>query len=623
MNVRFFAGTKKQYLNIEKHNQQALYFCEDTQELFWGDLCLSDGIRVVPTIDDLPELINAADGVVYYIAKTRNAYTLSPDRTGWLQTIYAPVRDASTVAENEIYNTVTTVGAVRDIEASLRQYIDDKTINNSSSVNSISFAGTQMTEVDGIFTIDRASALSALGIKLPNVLDSGTVDVATESYVDDAIASIPKPDLTNYYTKLEADSTIAEAIAEIDISNKADIDHKHPEYLTSHQDISGKADIGHIHDDLYDARGSAEAVKNDLLNGAGSAYDTLKELGDLISTNVDTITALEKIAANKADKEHNHLEYLTSLPEHIHEEYLTELPEHTHSLGDIVDYVAPEIPSVEGLASEEYVDNAISAIEVPSLIGYATESYVDSAVASIPKTDLSNYYNKAEVVDAITSATNTKADSVLFTKNIFVNNPIGTFDLGDNLKDFTLVELFTKLLGLTDDPNENPDIPEDPEDPVIPEGIIEEIVAKNIPMYSVNSSGEVVKISYDAVIDYTSETAALLPQESGFYQIKDNSGEVLESGYQELTIDNPDVPYIIALPIGIDFNTMVTVQTYDTLEGNWKNDFLNLSSDYDEISALCGELGVDISNIDTTKYTILADLESGPSGKIHRFIITE
>lgn len=47
-------------------------------------------------------------------------------------------------------------------------------------------------------------------------------------------------------------------------------------------------------------------VKNDLLNGAGSAYDTLKELGDLIDDNVDAIEALEAVAAGKANASHTH-----------------------------------------------------------------------------------------------------------------------------------------------------------------------------------------------------------------------------------------------------------------------------------------------------------------------------
>lgn len=47
---------------------------------------------------------------------------------------------------------------------------------------------------------------------------------------------------------------------------------------------------------------SAENVKNELLNGAGDAYNTLKELGDLINENVDAIDALETIAASKASQ---------------------------------------------------------------------------------------------------------------------------------------------------------------------------------------------------------------------------------------------------------------------------------------------------------------------------------
>lgn len=54
------------------------------------------------------------------------------------------------------------------------------------------------------------------------------------------------------------------------------------------------------------ANSEAAKVKNELLNGAGGAYDTLKELGDLIDDNQDAIEALEQVATNKADKVHTH-----------------------------------------------------------------------------------------------------------------------------------------------------------------------------------------------------------------------------------------------------------------------------------------------------------------------------
>lgn len=68
------------------------------------------------------------------------------------------------------------------------------------------------------------------------------------------------------------------------------------EYITT-EDIS---------EVLSEANAYADSIKDDLLNGAGDAYDTLKELGELIDENTDALEALEVIATNKADASHNH-----------------------------------------------------------------------------------------------------------------------------------------------------------------------------------------------------------------------------------------------------------------------------------------------------------------------------
>lgn len=70
-------------------------------------------------------------------------------------------------------------------------------------------------------------------------------------------------------------------------------------------DASAKLTEAKTYADTVSATAAAK-VKNDLLNGAGGAYDTLKELGDLIDVNVDAIDALEAVAAGKADKSHTH-----------------------------------------------------------------------------------------------------------------------------------------------------------------------------------------------------------------------------------------------------------------------------------------------------------------------------
>ena len=90
------------------------------------------------------------------------------------------------------------------------------------------------------------------------------------------------------------------------------------------------------------------------------------------------------------------------------------------------DLNALNIPSVEGLASETYVNEKVAAIEIPSTEGFATkedlnalnipsveglasETYVNEKVAAIeiPEVDLSNYYLKADV-DALLAEMNAK-----------------------------------------------------------------------------------------------------------------------------------------------------------------------------------------------------------------------
>lgn len=167
-NVKFYSGTRAQYDSIVSHNPLALYFCDDTGELFKGDICLSDGIRVVPTRADLPEISCAADGIVYFIAETKSGYMVSPNRAEWLQTIYAPVTDAYTIPEEEMYTTVTTVGAVRDIEKKIYERIEEVASNGLS----------KLTPIDGTISIlDTADGSKSIGVAIVPNIDNALVAV--------------------------------------------------------------------------------------------------------------------------------------------------------------------------------------------------------------------------------------------------------------------------------------------------------------------------------------------------------------------------------------------------------------------------------------------------------------
>ena len=97
---------------------------------------------------------------------------------------------------------------------------------------------------------------------------------------------------------------------------------------------------------------------------------------------------------------------------------------------------------------------------------------------------------------------------------------------------------------------------------------------------------------------------------------------VIESGYQEMQVDNGDVYYVIALPKDIDFTSMVSIRVYDMLRNIWTDTSLDMTNNTETIAALCDEVGIDISHIDTSVYTIWA-LEDVPTGSKLRFIINE
>lgn len=126
--------------------------------------------------------------------------------------------------------------------------------------------------------------------------DDSTLSSA-KTYIDDEIAKIK-----------DGNTTVKEA----DHATSADTATSAYSATKAEQDASGnviestyetKADA---QTKLDEAKAYADSIKNDLLNGAGEAYDTLKELGDLIDENVDAIDALETVASNKADKDHEH-----------------------------------------------------------------------------------------------------------------------------------------------------------------------------------------------------------------------------------------------------------------------------------------------------------------------------
>ena len=180
------------------------------------------------------------------------------------------------------------------------------------------------------------------------------------------------------------------------------------DYVTK-SELQAKLDALNINIDL-----SAYATKEELTNAINSIYLSAYAL----KTEIPSLDGYAKTTEipSKVSQLENDSNYLSSIPE----EYVTEtelnakgyLTEHQ----DLSAYaLKTEIPSLNGYATTEYVDNAIANVPsggnvdlsnyytkaetnalIPSTDGLATTQYVDQAVANIPTTDLSNYYTKNE-----------------------------------------------------------------------------------------------------------------------------------------------------------------------------------------------------------------------------------
>jgi hypothetical protein len=155
------------------------------------------------------------------------------------------------------------------------------------------------------------------------------------------------------------------------------------------------------------ADNAANTVKNDLLNGAGEAYDTLLELGELIDNNTDAIDALNKLAATKTDK-------TTTV--------------NSKALGQNIVISMNDIPvsDSDNTTSKNYVDTEISNLK------------------SYANTEISSEYKRATQKESEIDA----AIELLDTNKMDKENPVGTGSFSLNRKDKSTVGDYSVTTGL-------------------------------------------------------------------------------------------------------------------------------------------------------------------------------
>lgn len=272
-----------------------------------------------------------------------------------------------------------------DTQLSMKANIEDiPTVPTKTSelINDIGFITTIPSEY-----ITENELNTELSTKA-NISDIPSLDgYATETFVTNKIAEASlsggEIDLSGLATKDELNSSLA---------IKSDVGHTHEQYLTEHQDISMKADKTELHSHtnktVLDGITSTKVTEWNNKSNFDGNYNSL--------TNKPTIPTVD-VDKNYVDTQLSTKANITDIPSldgYATETYVTnkiaeaslggggevdlsgyatkdELTvglakksnvEHIHSYNDLTN--KPTIPSVEGLASTEYVDNAVSNITI-------------------------------------------------------------------------------------------------------------------------------------------------------------------------------------------------------------------------------------------------------------------
>lgn len=343
------------------------------------------------------------------------------------------------------------IGKIDIPEVDLTPYALKSEIPDTSGLATEEYVTQKIAEAElgeGEVDLSAYYTKSEVDNKLANI-EHPTVDLsgyATEQFVQDAVAAIPQPDLSGYAT----DEELLEAIGGIQIPSTEGLATE--EFVEERiaeiaiPDTTGLATESYVDE----AIANIEHPSVDLSGLATEEYVQQKIAeAELADGNVDLSAYYTK---SEIDSKFDNLD-------------IPEAP-------DLSNYVTKdEIPSVDGLASETYVNEAIAAIEIPevdlsnyatkdelpSVTGLASEAYVDTAVANLvnaaPETldtlgeVATALAENQDVVDALNTAIGNKADKseIPSIKGLaseeYVNNAIANIEIPEAKADVNVYEI--------------------------------------------------------------------------------------------------------------------------------------------------------------------------------------
>lgn len=275
--------------------------------------------------------------------------------------------------------------------------------NHTDYVTTTDFNSLE-SEVDGKASVSHTHTASEIGAATSG--HNHDSDYSNINHNHDSAYALSEHDHDEDYSAIDhvhSNYATVTSLSELSsvVSGKADSSHNHDDVYYTETEIDSKlatkSDTSHNHTGVYDVNGAAASAlssanaytdsKIDALVGEGAAttLDTIGEISAAITDNQDAIDLLNSAIANKAN--------VVDLNSHASdtEIHITNAERNAWNAksdfsGNYNDLTnKPTIPSINGLATETYVDTQIDAIDIPSALSDLTTDSTHRVVTDAEK----------------------------------------------------------------------------------------------------------------------------------------------------------------------------------------------------------------------------------------------
>lgn len=323
----------------------------------------------------------------------------------------------------------------RDDLPDMTEYASTATVNNNLTIAK-QYTDTEITKLTNNLigtapeTLDTLHEIATVLTTQEGTLSNLNTALNSKANVGD-VYSIEQIDAKNFADKTWVGEAIEDTIKEItggeidlekyakveDLPTKVSDLEQDVAYLTEHQDISHLETISHSNQNLKDAKDYADERVAALVGSAPETLNTIHELAIEFGKHSDMFEALDSTISNKANKgdvytiaqidakkfatqtwvenkDYATETYVTTTVENTIkgitggdidlEKYAKkeDIPTKVSDLTQDIEYLT-EHQSLEGYATESWVEGKNYLTEHQSLAGYATENYVNTKVAEI------------------------------------------------------------------------------------------------------------------------------------------------------------------------------------------------------------------------------------------------